>query len=249
MLHRFLTPRWIAGHLVVIVLAGVFVRLGIWQFDRLNERRTFNDTVAERMAAPPSDLSELLDLLPAEALEYRRAVVTGIFDVNEEILIRSRTSNGEAGFHVVTPLATDTGRAVLVNRGWVPLDLDDPPVSPALPPFGSVEVTGTIRESQSAPTLGPRDPAEGTLERMYWIDIPRIQQQSSYLLASVSIELRSQVPVQNGLLPVPVPSLELTEGSHLAYAIQWFAFALIGLSGYGALLRRNRKTGGVGESA
>jgi surfeit locus 1 family protein len=200
------------------------------------------------MAAPPLDLTELPNPLPTEALEYRRAVVTGIFDVNEELLIRSRTSNSEAGFHVVTPLATDSGRAILVNRGWVPLDLDDPPVSPAVPPLGPVEITGTIRDSQSAPTLGPRDPAEGTLERMYWIDIPRIQRQSAYLLASVSIELHSQVPAQTGSLPVPVPSLELTEGSHLAYAIQWFAFALIGLSGYAALLRRNRKTGGVGES-
>jgi surfeit locus 1 family protein len=249
MLHRFLTPRWIAGHLMVILVAGVFVRLGIWQLDRLTERRAFNHTVAERIAAAPSDLSGLLNATPPEELEYRTAVVMGTFDESEEILIRSRTNDGEAGFHVVTPLVIEQGRAVLVNRGWVPLEFDDPPVLPALPPRDQTQVTGTVRDSQSAPSLGPRDPSDGVLERMYWIDIPRIQQQSSYALVPVSLELRAQVPQQTGSFPVPVPSRVLTEGSHLAYAVQWFAFALIGLGGYAALLRRSGKGGGVGESA
>ena len=129
----------------------------------------------------------------------------------------------------------------------MPLDLNTPPVSSALPPVGLIEVTGTVRETQTAPALGPTDPSEGRLERFYWIDIPRLQQQSSYPLAPVSIELVSQLPTQSGRLPVPVPARMLTEGSHLAYAVQWFAFAVIGLGGYGALLRRNRRTGGGGD--
>lgn len=247
-MQRYLTPLWIAGHLLVLLVAAVFIRLGIWQLDRLEERRSFNSIVAERLAAPPSDLSRLLTE-PSDELEYRQTFVEGTFDVSEEILVRSRTNNGEAGFHVVTPLVqADGSTAVLINRGWVPLELDTPPVSPALPPTGRVRLTGTVRDSQSAPALGPRDPAEGSLERVYWIDIPRIQQQSSYVLAPVSVELADQMPVQPGSLPVPVAPPELTAGSHLAYAIQWFAFALIGLGGYAALLRRSRKTGGVGES-
>jgi surfeit locus 1 family protein len=249
MLQRFLTPRWIAGHVMVVVIAGAFIRLGVWQLDRLVERRAFNEAVAGRLAAQPTDLYSLLDSLGVAELEYRQVVVAGTFDTTEEILVRSRTHNGEAGFHVVTPLVTDRSKAVLVNRGWVPMDLDEPPVLAALPPSGRVEVTGHLRGSQSAPTLGPRDPSEGLLKRVYWIDIPRIQQQSSYSLIPVSIELRAQVPGQAGLLPVPAPIPDQTEGSHLAYAIQWFAFAAIGLVGYAALLRRSRNVGGVGESA
>ena len=247
MLQKFLTPRWIVAHVVVMVVVAVFIRLGMWQLDRLEERREDNDTVAERLAAQPVALSSLLDNVPGDELEYRRVVVVGTFDVAGELLVRSRTHNGEAGFHVVTPLVTEPGAAVLVNRGWVPLDFDSPPVSAALPPADQVQVTGTIRDSQSAPALGPRDPEDGQLERVYWIDLPRIQQQSPFSLASVSIELRSQIPAQAGPLPAPVPELELSEGSHLTYAIQWFAFAVIGLGGYVALLRRSRRTGGVGE--
>lgn len=244
MLQKYTTPRWLAVHLIVIIIAGVFIRLGIWQLDRLAERRTSNAAIAERTEIAPVDLNELLGNVAVSDREYRRVVVAGTFDVDGEVLIRSRTHNGEAGFHVVTPLLLNDGSAVLVNRGWVPLDLDTPPVSPALPPVGPVEVTGTVRESQSAPALGPRDPSEGKLERFYWIDIPRLQQQSSYPLTPISLELVVQVPAQSGRLPIPVPARTLTEGSHLAYAVQWFAFALIGLGGYGALLHRNRRIGG-----
>lgn len=241
MLQRFLTPRWIAAHVLVVVLVGVFVRLGIWQLDRLAERRADNEKIAERMASEPVDLRGLLDTVPADALEYRQVIVVGRFDPDGEVLVRSRTHNGEAGFHVVSPLVLEPGVAVLVNRGWVPLDLDSPPVSVALPPAQQVEVVGIVRDSQSAPALGPRDPTDGRLERVYWIDVPRLQQQSDYSLVPVSIELRIQTPVQAGQLPIPVRDRELTEGSHLAYAIQWFAFAVIGLGGYTALLRKNRR--------
>jgi cytochrome oxidase assembly protein ShyY1 len=243
MLRKYLTPRWLVAHVVVVIVAGIFIRLGTWQLDRLNARRAANTTVAERIALPAVGLDVLLTSVPESEREYRRVVVSGTFDPQGEVLIRSRTNEGEAGFHVVTPLMTDPGVAVLVNRGWVPLDLDTPPVVPALPPTGPVEVTGAVRSSQFAPTLGPRDPADGHLQRLFWIDISRIQQQSAHRLVAVSVELVSQAPAQPGPLPIPVPPHELTEGPHLAYAIQWFAFAAIGLGGYVALLRRSRKSG------
>ena len=247
MLQKYLTPRWLAAHVIVVIVVGVFIRLGIWQLDRLDERRARNEVVAARMELAPIGLDELLAGVPESEREFRRVVVAGIYDPDHEVLIRSRTYNGEAGFHVVTPLVSDDGVTVLVNRGWVPLDLDEPPVGPALPPTDTVEVAGTVRDSQSAPALGPSDPPDGRLERLYWVDIPRLQQQIPGRLAPVSIDLISQSPPQFGELPVPVTARELTEGSHRAYAIQWFAFALIGLGGYAALLRRNRTGRPTGE--
>jgi surfeit locus 1 family protein len=247
MLQKYLTPRWLAAHVIVVIVVGAFIRLGIWQIDRLGERRALNETIAGRMEMPPVGLDELLAGVPESEREFRRVTVTGIYNVDQEVLIRSRTYNGEAGFHVVTPLVSDTGLTVLINRGWVPLDLNEPPVVPALPPRDPVEVSGTVRDSQTAPSLGPNDPPDGRLERLYWVDIPRLQQQIPEVLAPVSIDLSSQVPAQIGQLPVPVTARELTEGSHQAYAIQWFAFALIGIGGYATLLRRQRRGGGVGE--
>lgn len=243
MRQRLLTPRWIIAHLIVVVLAGLFIRLGFWQLDRLAERKADNERVMERADAPTLRFQDLIGQATAAELEYRSTALEGIFDVTEEVLIRSRTSNGEAGFHVITPLITSDGGAVLINRGWVPLALDTPQAPETSPPAGRVEVVGTIRASESAPSLGPDDPTGGVLERMYWIDIPRIQQQSTYELSPVYVELREQRPSQSGRIPVPIVPGELSEGSHLAYALQWFSFALIGAVGYAALLRRSGSEG------
>jgi surfeit locus 1 family protein len=238
--QRFLTPRWIIAHLTVVVLAGLFIRLGLWQLDRLAERRAANEIVMERRDAPTVEFYELVEqAVDEEQLEFRTVSLQGTFDTGEEVLIRSRTSNGEAGFHVVTPLIGSNRQAVLVNRGWVPLELDTPQAPEAAPPAVLVEVVGVVRVSELPPSLGPDDPSDGVLARMYWIDIPRIQQQSTHPLAPVYIELRGQSPPQSSSIPVPPPASELSEGSHLAYALQWFSFALIGVIGYGALLRRS----------
>ncbi len=195
--------------------------------------------LASRLAEPVRPIGEYLDDPVGEELEYRRVSVSGAFDPAGEVLVRSRTYNSEAGFHVVTPLVIGQGRAVMVNRGWVPLEMDQPPVSGAAPP-AAAEVAGFLRASQSAPALGPADPPEGVLARIYWIDLPRLQAQSPHRLEPFYVQLETQSPPQAGSLPVPVPAPELSEGSHLSYAIQWFSFALIVLVGYGALLRRRR---------
>jgi surfeit locus 1 family protein len=61
-------------------------------------------------------------------------------------------------------------------------------------------------------------------------------------LAPVYIVLEGDASTE---LPVPLPPPEFEdEGSHLAYAIQWFGFTLIAVVGYGFLLRKSlsRKT-------
>ena len=68
------------------------------------------------------------------------------------------------------------------------------------------------------------------------VDVDRIQEQVSYELDPVYLSMLDDL---EGDLPIaaPAPSFD-DEGPHLAYAIQWFSFALIGLVGYFFLLRR-----------
>ena len=43
MFRFLLRPRWIGLTLFAVVVVGVCVRLGLWQLDRLDGRRDFND--------------------------------------------------------------------------------------------------------------------------------------------------------------------------------------------------------------
>lgn len=223
----------------MVVVAVVFVSLGLWQLRRLEERQLDNAVAESRYLAPPEDLADLLSAAGSDtgSLEYRRVTAKGVYATDEEVLVRSQVYRDQAGFHVVTPLVLDGGGAVLVNRGWVPLALDTPPVDEASPPAGDVTVTGWIHTTQTRPALGPADPEQGDLDVVNRVDISRIQQQTAVDLAPIYLVLEEPI---NEDLPVPVaaPTFD-DEGSHLAYAIQWFGFTLIGIVGYGFLLRRS----------
>jgi len=239
-----LSPRWVVAHVVVIVVAIVFVNLGFWQLRRLDERRTANAVGESRFESEPTGLDVLLGAVGSDldSLEFHRAVATGSFQPEHEVLIRSQVHQGVAGFHVITPLLTESGRAVLVNRGWVPLGLDQVPVTEAPPPDGLVTVEGWVHPTQLRPALGPQDPGEGRLVTMSRVDIARIQEQVPFHLEPVYLVLLGEQVEGRPVLPTP-PTFD-DEGSHLAYAIQWFGFALIGVVGYLAIIRRTGRRSG-----
>jgi surfeit locus 1 family protein len=239
-----LAPRWLVAHVAVVALAILFINLGFWQLRRLEERQLENTVGESRFAAEAVDLRVLLDSAgdDRDSLEFRRATSTGVFQAADEVLIRSQVHQGVAGFHVITPLLGEGGTAVLVNRGWVPLDVDEAPATAVPPPDGTVTMTGWVRPSQTRGALGPSDPDEGRLETLSRVDIDRIQQQVPYELEPVYL---SSLDDLAGDLPIaaPAPSFD-DEGPHLAYAIQWFSFALIGLIGYFFLIRRAARRSG-----
>lgn len=237
--HPLLTPFWLVGHLIVLVVVAAFVMLGFWQLNRHAERARANEEGRRTIAEAPVPLDELLSgAEDIESLRYRRVTVTGAYRPEDEVLIRSRSHPDHGvGYHVVTPLVLSDGTAVLVNRGWVPQAADTPPVGEAAPPAGEVTVTGWVEPTQVRPGVGPADPEEGRLPRMHRVDITRIARQVDYDLAPVYVVAREGAG--EGDLPIPVATPTFNEpGPHMSYAIQWFSFAVIGVVGYAFLARR-----------
>lgn len=219
----------------MVLLATVFIRLGFWQLARLDERRTQNHVSQSRMAADPMPLQTLVSAAgeDTDSLQYHRTIVSGVYDTSQEVLIRSQVELGQAGFHVITPLVLDDGEALLVNRGWVPLTMDQPPVEVAPNP-GNVEVEGWVHLTETRPPLGQQEP-EGHLDVFNRVDIDRISQQVDEPLLPVYVVVTGE---RDSTLPIPVKIPDFgDEGPHLSYAIQWFAFAAIALVGFFFLLR------------
>jgi len=235
MLQALRQPKWIIATVVVLALAAVFVRLGIWQLDRLEERKLTNAVGEQRLAAQPVDLSTLLEETSnIDSLQYRRVTVEGEYEPSEEVLIRSQVELGQAGFHVITPLLRDDGSAVLVNRGWVPITMDTPPVD-AGPDSGRQTVEGWVQLTQTRPPLGQEEPP-GDLDVLNRVDITRIGRQTLPELAPVYVVAMGE---RTNDLPIRVDPPDFTdEGPHLGYAIQWFGFTAVVLVGFFFLLRR-----------
>lgn len=248
-MYRFLLkPRWILSHLFVAAVVVTMLNLGFWQLNRLDERKSANAVVTNAMDQPPEPLSSVLPDGTAstseqvKAADYQPVYVSGVYRTDEQVLVNNRTNNGSPGYWVVTPLVQADGTAVAINRGWIPFSYteggswDD-----FAPPTGTVVVQGLLRQSQVRETDGlvssPKDPEIGTLRTLARLDVGRLAQQIDERLVPGYVSLRVQEPSQFEL-PVPVPLPELSEGPHLGYAMQWFAFSLLTIVVYPLLLRR-----------
>ena len=244
-LRSLTRPRWIAGHLIALIAVISFVNLGFWQLRRLELRQTFNATVSERLAEDPAPIAVVLGTAqdPAD-VEYRRVLVGGVFLSGEEVILQARTLNGRSGHHLLTPLAMGDGVGIIVDRGWVPIDVQGPPVFEAAPPLGTVTLTGWLRASEQRGRFGPSDPENGALARIGRVDLERLDEQTSVALLPVYLVLEAPQPGEGGL-PLLLPRPELSQGPHLAYAIQWFLFALIVAVGYPVLLYRVAQRAGI----
>ncbi|MDZ7704451.1 MAG: SURF1 family protein [Trueperaceae bacterium] len=243
--YLLLSPRWLAGHALALLLVATFITLGFWQLQRLEQRTTYNALLESRLVAEPRAYEDLRDIFDpaapsdaADAAVYRQTEIQGRYDPEHEVLWRSRSYESQPGYHVLTPLVFADGQALLVDRGWVPYELDEPPIASASPPAGIVTVRGILFPGQEQPTgFGAKDPLEGELDAVFWIDPERLAGQMPYGLEPLYLQLAAQRPAQTGRLPVPPSPPELGQGPHLGYAIQWFALALVGIVGYAILMR------------
>lgn len=237
-------PKWIIFTLGVILLIFLMVNLGLWQLRRLDTRKEHNAEIRERTAAAVVPLDDLVTPeTPTSAtgdVQWREVSTTGRYDESQQVLVRNRSYNGIPGYHVLTPLVLPSGDAVIVNRGFIPLETsgDKPDVPSA--PSGVVTVDGRVRSSQQRGRFGPRDPAEGTLTEVARADLTRLQQQMPYAILPVYVELESSQPADStGLTRVPLP--ELDDGPHLSYAVQWFIFSALAVVGWILVVRKTAK--------
>jgi cytochrome oxidase assembly protein ShyY1 len=241
--YRFAArPRWIAGHVLAIVAIVGFVLLGFWQLRRHDQRRDTNSAISERSAAAPSSIAALLADFGDDplALEFRRVRIWGRYRLGDEVLWQARTFNGQSGHNVLTPFLTENG-AVMINRGWVPIDVVGPPVVGAEPEPGDVEIVGVIRRGQQRGRFGPIDPDVGHLDRVSRVDLARLQQQIDVQLYDFYVLLEDQSPPLKGTFPMLRPAPAAEAGPHLSYAVQWFMFAAVVAVGYPVLLRKTAR--------
>lgn len=220
-MYRFLLhPRWLLFHLLCIGAVVLMIYLGFWQLRRLDERQAFNGAVAARIDLPAVPLEEALATASPDELEWRSVTARGEYLVDEQFVVVNRSQDGRAGDIVVTPLLLDDRQVLLVERGFVPFGLQ---ASPA--PVGTVDVVGRLRPSDERQRGQLGDPPDGDLTVAQRLDIDRLAGQLPGRPVDAYVELTSSEPAEIGPFPAALDEPELSEGSHLSYAGQWFIFA------------------------
>ncbi len=239
-LLRVFSRRWFLTTLLVIAGAAVCARLGIWQLDRLKQRRAFNSHVNAMRAMTALDLPTHAAL---EDMEYRAVQASGTYDFEHEVAIRNQSYDDQYGYHLITPLLLSDGEAALVDRGWIPAEGNSTPVDwRKYDVPNKTTVHGILRLSQSTPGFGgvadpTLAPNQKGLDFWIYVNIERIAQQMPYPLLPVYIQ-QDPDPVAHDP-PIPYQAdLDLSEGPHQGYAVQWFSFAGLLLVGYPFYVRK-----------
>jgi cytochrome oxidase assembly protein ShyY1 len=244
--HRLLLTRQWAVRLVAgLVLVAACVMLGMWQLDRNDERKTRNAVIEANTAAPtvPIDAVAPPGTPVPDSLEWTPVSVTGTYDLDNQLLLRLRPVAGERGVHILTPLVTSNGSAVLVNRGFLP-GRDRAEVEPPHPPAGTVTVSGRLHPSETGRGVTGNLDA-GTIR---YIDIDEIAAGRDLRLYGGWLAALEENPSASVPL-IPLPEPEVESGPHLSYAIQWFLFAIIGVGGFIFLVRAESKAAARDRSA
>jgi surfeit locus 1 family protein len=235
-------PKWIAGHLIAVLAIVVFVIAGFWQLDRLAARRAQNELLETRSVGAPIALPPPASVArdPAQ-YEWQLVEFEATWNTSDEVILQAQSLAGVSGHDVVTPAEVD-GSVVLVNRGWVPIDVSGPPVAEAAPTARTATVLGLLRISEERGRFGPVDAPTGRLDRISRVDVARLESQVDSPVYPMWVQLIDQTP-EPGFLPELRPLPEMGEGPHLSYAVQWFLFAGVVAVGYPILLRRTARQG------
>jgi surfeit locus 1 family protein len=244
LLLKMVQRKWLLATLLVLFGTALCIRLGIWQLDRLEGRRAFNMQVETMRALPALDLNrEEIDSI--DEMEWRAVRVSGIYDFENQIAIRNQYHDNQYGYHLLTPLLFKE-TAVFVDRGWIPADSNSVPAEwRKYDGAGEVNVIGQIRLGAAKPAFGGVAdvmPASGArLEVWNNADIARVAEQMPYPVLPVYIQPNPDAGDTEPPIPFQ-PEVELTEGPHFGYALQWFTFATILFLGYPFYIRKQEAT-------
>jgi surfeit locus 1 family protein len=98
----------------------------LWQLDRAAQKTALQDAREAQGWLPPLAAADLASQPgAAQSQWHRKAQVEGRWMADATVYLRQPHDERPAGFFVVTPLLLDDGRAVVVQRGWLPRDRAD----------------------------------------------------------------------------------------------------------------------------
>ncbi|MDR7300831.1 SURF1 family cytochrome oxidase biogenesis protein [Haloactinomyces albus] len=248
-LKFLLRPGWIALILLVGVFSTIcFTLLAPWQFSRHTETQARNTAIRESSNAPVRPLQEVLPhgRTPGPGTEWMRVTFSGHYLPGAETLAWQRTVLGEPAFEVLTPFRLDSGRTLLVDRGYIrPEESTKAPDYPA-PPEGRVTLTARIRSNEQDPEQRPTFRHDGHLWT-YAVNSRTITEGTGVPLRAGYFSL---VPDQPGVLsPLPLPRLE--SGPYFSYAMQWIIFGTMAplAAGYLIYTEARRSSGSNGPTS
>lgn len=217
---------WLIPSVAALIFFALFVSLGRWQLERAQEKETLvarfeqqDPTTAEHGPVSSENAEQNL-------YEYRR--VYGHYDSSHQFLLDNMVHAGQVGFQVLTPLILpDQQRALLINRGWVPLEGTRQNLPSVAVDTGSRQLTGRInRLPRAGFRMGPgvSEETRGWPRLVQYPTAIELEEVLDYPLFGYLLMLEENEP--DGYVREWIPTV-MSADQHRGYAVQWFAMAVV----------------------
>lgn len=225
----FLRPGWVLGVLAIIAFSYVsFAFFAPWQFNKDEAIVKRNEQIKLAFEIDPAPAEEIFDaqgsIDPGE--EWAQVILKGRYLAEGEVLLRNRPVDSSPAFQSLVPFQLHSGSTILVNRGF------EPPVAGGVPPLdapptGEQIIIGHARLTEQRPESIPID--HQGYRQVYGLNTEQVAQVTGLDLAEDYVQLAEGQPGETNAILVPM----LERGSHLSYALQWFAFGIMAPLGLG----------------
>ncbi|MNH48668.1 SURF1 family protein [compost metagenome] len=228
----------ILGAVMFALMFAGFSALGVWQVQRLAWKQDLIRQVDARIHAAPAAAPPPDQIVTRQADQYRRVVVSGRFDHSREALVKAVTDLGP-GYWVMTPLTTDRGFTVLINRGFVPSERQKPTDRAAGQVDGETTVVGLLRLTEpDGGFLRANDPAG---DRWFSRDVAGIAKARGLSGPVAPYFIDADATLNPGGWPRGGLTVVRFANSHLIYALTWFGLALMSAAGFVLFAREEKR--------
>jgi surfeit locus 1 family protein len=236
--ERMSANKLIGFTIVTLAALALLVGLGVWQLQRLEWKRGLIAEIETRTKAPPISLAEALALTKeGDDPSYLRVRVAGRFQNDKEKHLYA-IADGAPGWHLITPLVTEDGAIVLVDRGFVPDAMKEQATRPQSFVEDKTSVTGLVRLPESEGAFTPDTDLDRN--RWYFRDLDgmarsmfgdRPQNLAPFFLEAEESGAPGSWP-RGGQTRLDLPN------NHLQYALTWFLLAICLLVIYAVFVRQ-----------
>jgi cytochrome oxidase assembly protein ShyY1 len=226
-------PLAILKSLVALLLIIFTLWAAQWQYHRGVDRHERNTLIAKQSTMSSIDLPNTIE--DPSKLEWRQIRTTGRFTPDKQILLRNRYFEGQYGYEVLTLFTNVQGKIFWVDRGWVKAGADatTAPITPPIPTV-QVDIVGRLRLGTSLPSgTFFALPGGGKSGITSEVNAQSRENTEDFYIDLLSGSMPTLTPDVSAQLP------ELSDGPHMAYALQWIFFG--GLVVYGRILIRRAR--------
>jgi surfeit locus 1 family protein len=221
--------NWAFALFVLVVFSG-FVRLGIWQMSRAQEKMALQETyneMGEGFATPIDDVE--MSGLQSDALNIQNLHVsmTGEFMNDRSLFLIYQTYEDTLGYEVVTPFKLQASeKIVFVSRGWVNANTYEGLKERVTPIIGVRSILGQLfvpTPKQAARTnivdlSSPQWPLE--IRFMNTLELAPLFEESFF---PYEVRLDEGQP---GIFIRHWPTVYVDTARNFSYALQWFSMSL-----------------------